>query len=413
MSQTPNRIAGQYNGEKGGFFMLTCLTTLLTIITFGIYRFWAKSRIRRYVWSATAPNNDPMEYTGTGTEKFVGFLIAMVFLAVYLGLVQLGLSFLGFAIWDTIGLDPESPEVLIDQAISGYVTILAILPLVLFARYRGRRYMLSRTRWRGVRFGMDKGAVGYALRGIFYGFLALITLGLLTPLMTFKLEKFMTDRTWYGDAQFEQEGSWTELYRSAIHIIFAALALIGVSVLAAMTGDDAYALLAIPAFIYLMIAFVFYRVDSFRRMARNKIVDDVMGFEAMPQTGFVIKTYIIGTLLTSLITTLAVIPIVLVVVGLGVSGFGGMNAADFDPFEMMQSPLFLVGGLLIVLVYFAMLALSSACANAFIIQPIYGHFVTTGALLNSKHLNEISQRQGDSMPDAEGFADALDVGGAF
>ena len=114
MSQTPNRIAGQYNGEKGGFFMLTCLTTLLTIITFGIYRFWAKSRIRRYVWSATAPNNDPMEYTGTGTEKFVGFLIAMVFLAVYLGLVQLGLSFLGFAIWDTIGLDPESPEVLID-----------------------------------------------------------------------------------------------------------------------------------------------------------------------------------------------------------------------------------------------------------------------------------------------------------
>ena len=49
-----------------------------------------------------------------------------------------------------------------------YVTGLAVLPLIFFAQYRARRYMLSRTRWRGLRFAMDAAAVGYAWRALLY-----------------------------------------------------------------------------------------------------------------------------------------------------------------------------------------------------------------------------------------------------
>ena len=412
MSHTPNKIAGQYNGEKGGFFMLTCITTALTIVTLGIYRFWAKSRVRRYVWSATAPNNDPMEYTGTGIEKFIGFLIAMVFLAIYLGLTQLGLSFVGLSLMDISATDPDNFDVDPIQFVGPIATFVFIIPLVLFARYRGRRYMLSRTRWRGLRFGMDQGAIGFALRGMLYGLLTLLSLGLLWPLMTFKLEKYMTDRTWYGDAQFEQEGSWTELYRSFVHLLLGVLALIILPAISAVTDSWAILVLYPFVFIYAAVGLVFYRVDSFRRMARNKVVDDAMTFEATPETGFVVKTYVLGSLLTSLILFLASLPIGLVTVGLAMSG--NIGPEGFDPATIMDSSGVAFAGIaLTVFVYFGLILLSNACFNAFILQPIYGHFVEKGTLINAKHLDAIEQRAGDKMPDAEGFADALDVGGAF
>lgn len=411
MSRAANRIAGVYNGEKGSLFMLSVITGILTVLTLGIYRFWAKSRVRRYIWSTTTPNGDAMEYTGTGTEKLIGFLIALVILAVYLGTIQVLLSFGGFAVWDTMGLDPASDEAQALQALSGFISLAAMTPLFLFAQYRGRRYMMSRTRWRGMRFGMDKGAIGYALRGVFYGLLSIVSLGALIPLMTFKLEKYITDRTWYGDAQFEQEGSWTELYRSTIHILLPLVAMVAVGGLVAVTGDDGYALLGVLAMIWLGVGVVFYRVDSFRRMARNKVVDDVMTFESDAATGNVLKTLIVGSILSAVLLFIASLPIVIIFMGLGVGSI--MNGEILDPSALEFSPVWYIAGFMIVLMYFVLILLSNAFRLIFISQPILAHFVETTTLLNGSHLDTVAQRVGDTMPDAEGFADALDVGGAF
>ncbi|WP_420861422.1 DUF898 family protein [Algirhabdus cladophorae] len=407
MSRAAKRIQGDYNGEGPSLFMLSMITGLLTILTLGIYRFWAKSRIRRYIWSATAPNGDAMEYTGTGTEKLIGFLIALVFLAVYLGIIQVLLSFGGFAVWDTLGLDPESTQAQIAQGVGGLVSFAALTPLILFAQYRGRRYMMSRTRWRGLRFGMDQGAVGYALRGVLYGALSVVSLGLLIPLMTFKLEKYMTDRTWYGDAQFEQEGSWTELYRSAIHVILPILAFVAIGALVAVTGDNGYGLLSIIAGIWLLVGIIYYRVDSFRRMARNKIVDDVMTFEADAATGNVVTTLIKGGIASFVLLVVASLPIVIITMGLE------FDAVMNDPSSFELTPVWFAGIIMIVVMYFVLLLLSNAFRLVFISQPILAHFVETTTLLNGTHLDEVAQRANDQMPDAEGFADALDIGGAF
>jgi len=411
MSRAANRIAGVYNGEKGSLFMLSVITGILTVLTLGIYRFWAKSRVRRYIWSTITPNGDAMEYTGTGTEKLIGFLIALVILAVYLGTIQVLLSFGGFAVWDTMGLDPASDEAQALQALSGFISLAAMTPLFLFAQYRGRRYMMSRTRWRGMRFGMDKGAIGYALRGVFYGLLSIVSLGALIPLMTFKLEKYITDRTWYGDAQFEQEGSWTELYRSTIHILLPLVAMVAVGGLVAVTGDDGYALLGVLAMIWLGVGVVFYRVDSFRRMASNKVVDDVMTFESDAATGNVLKTLIVGSILSAVLLFIASLPIVIIFMGLGVGSI--MNGEILDPSALEFSPVWYIAGFMIVLMYFVLILLSNAFRLIFISQPILAHFVETTTLLNGSHLDTVAQRVGDTMPDAEGFADALDVGGAF
>ena len=69
---TTDTLNGRYTGAIGAFFWLNFRLGLLTLITLGLYRFWARTRVRRYMWSATSPGGDPFEYTGTGLEKLLG-----------------------------------------------------------------------------------------------------------------------------------------------------------------------------------------------------------------------------------------------------------------------------------------------------------------------------------------------------
>ena len=187
-ASAPTYLCGSFLPENSKLFWLVIRTGALTVMTLGIYRFWARTRLRRYIWSSIMPAGDSFEYTGTGLEKFLGFLIALVVLAVYLGLLQVVLSFVGFNLWGAISSEPNGPTDMLIQFAATYATSLAVLPLIFFAQYRARRYMLSRTHWRGLRFAMDAAALGYVWRALLYYGMSLVTLGALIPLATFRLE---------------------------------------------------------------------------------------------------------------------------------------------------------------------------------------------------------------------------------
>ena len=108
-----NYAHGDYTGDGKALFFLALRTGLLTFFTLGIYRFWAKTRIRRFIWSSTRLDGSRFEYTGTGLEKFLGFLMAVVILAVYLGLIQILLFWFGMTIFAT----RASPEQALAQSI--------------------------------------------------------------------------------------------------------------------------------------------------------------------------------------------------------------------------------------------------------------------------------------------------------
>ena len=69
-----------YDGKISGLYGIFLLNLLLTIITLGIYRFWAITRIRRYLWSHMRFEDTRLSYTGKGKEMFFGFLLAMLIL---------------------------------------------------------------------------------------------------------------------------------------------------------------------------------------------------------------------------------------------------------------------------------------------------------------------------------------------
>lgn len=407
-------LKGAYEGEGMPLFWLALKTGLLTLITLGIYRFWAKARIRRYLWSATAPGGNPFEYTGTGLEKFLGFLFAVVILAVYLGLFQILLFFVGLSVFS----GGDSEEDIIRQIAATYLTAFATLPLLYYAQYRGRRYLLSRTRWRGVRFGAEKGAWGYVWRALGYTLLSIMSLGILIPLQTFKLEKYMYDRTWYGDARFHQEGRWTMLYAAAKHI-FIAMGLLLLGGVLGVVGADmppgpmgfspiagAGIFLGILGYVWLIVGTVAYSVNSFRLLANNKVLGDNIRFAATPKTGVVIGTYLLGSMAVGLAVTILFIPIA--IVGAGVGALLGAMAGTMDE-EMM-----IIGiTVLVSLGYIAAIVLAGALATVFITQPILRHYVEEMTVENASALDRVRQREGDDIVDAEGFADALDVGAGF
>ncbi|MFY0634416.1 MAG: DUF898 family protein [Vannielia sp.] len=401
-------LHGAYRGEGGRLFWLALGTGMLTLLTLGIYRFWAKARIRRYLWSATAPGGNPFEYTGTGLEKFLGFLVAVVILAAYLGILNVLLLFAGFSI--IIGGDPADPMVALQQILVLYINLFALIPLIYFAQYRARRYLLSRTRWRGVRFGAEKGAWGYTWRGCLLALVSAFTLGLLSPLATFQLEKYTWDRTWYGDAKFSQGGKWTSLYRAMIHVIIGVVLFIGAAVL--MVMDEQLALLGFViffvAYIWLIIGFIYYQVHAWRILAAHKVLGDDIRFRSLPRTGTIIGTYIVGTIAVSLLTAIALIP-----VGFLIAGFASVLGGGANPNDLFGSPQGILFIAIIAFAYIFAIVFAGALSMVFITQPILRHYVEETAVIGATKLDAIRQRVGDDVVDAEGFADALDVGAAF
>ena len=219
----------RHAGRSGELFVIFLVNLALSILTLGIYRFWGRTRIRRYVWSQTGLLGEPLEYTGRGVELFLGFLFALVL--IYGPIV--GLYF-------GLGVElPDSGEELGGAQLNTLILFIAIVLLAtpilmlfyyvaLFAAYR---YRIGRTSWLGIRGGMEGSAWRYGFLGLGLGFLNVLTLGWTKPWADSVVFKYRLGRTWFGNGKFDSLLDAEGLYKSY------ALAWIGTAVaVAAMFG---------------------------------------------------------------------------------------------------------------------------------------------------------------------------------
>src|SRR5688572_29525354 len=100
-----NRI--EYDGRASAIFGIWALNFFMKIITIGIYSFWGKTRIRKYVTSCFSLGGDRFEYTGTGGELFKGFLKALPIILIMYGPFFVGTIIGGEeALWPILFLIP-------------------------------------------------------------------------------------------------------------------------------------------------------------------------------------------------------------------------------------------------------------------------------------------------------------------
>jgi uncharacterized membrane protein YjgN (DUF898 family) len=415
-SYRTGKVAPKLDTDGPSLFWLALKTACLSVLTVGFYRFWMITRLRRHYWNAIRIQGDPLEYTGTGIEKILGFLIAITILAVYLGLVNLGLTFLGMSYFD------GNPFAL-------QLSIFAAVPLFFYATYRARRYIMARTRWRGIRFGMDQGAWGYTVRALWYWFLTMATVGLLYPYQQFKLAKYMTDRTWYGDLKFHQSGSWVGLFAYWIWL-YIALGLIGLAVWGMYADRDnplttvIAGLIAFVGYISLFVMFMRYEVVVFRYLWSNRALGEA-SFENDIAPGKIIGVYVAGTLLVGICTVLTGIALMVIagVVAVGIFGIdelqslgAAMNGAMNQPMDMAD-PLQSIPAMVLTLAlfYLALFAFPFAFSHIFITRPILQRKAEAMVIHDAQVLTQSRQRAHDHAAEAGGFADALgvDVGAGF
>jgi uncharacterized membrane protein YjgN (DUF898 family) len=198
--QVPLRAAtcaASFVGRNEVFWRLLTRGAVLLMFTLGIYRFWLTTDVRRYLWSSTQLADDNFEYTGTARELLLGFLIAIALLVpLYVTFFLLGLA-LG-EIWSLLGL-------------------IMLTFLGQYAVYRARRYRLTRTIYRGVRFHQSGSAWRYSASAVFWWTLAALTLGLAYPLAQSRLEHFKMRNTFFGNLPGRFEGSaWQLLMRGLL-----------------------------------------------------------------------------------------------------------------------------------------------------------------------------------------------------
>jgi uncharacterized membrane protein YjgN (DUF898 family) len=64
MQQQPQIATGHYAAPVGGVFGMALRIGILSLIMFGINRFWGKTRLRRYFWANTRMGPDAIEFIG-------------------------------------------------------------------------------------------------------------------------------------------------------------------------------------------------------------------------------------------------------------------------------------------------------------------------------------------------------------
>jgi hypothetical protein len=389
------RLPTEFTGQRGPLFWLGLKTGILTVLTLGLYRFWMKTRLRRYFWSSVRPGGLPLEYTGQGVEKLLGFLIAVVILAFYIGIVNLILMFASLSLFEGVGF--------------GYLLSFAgVVPLWFYATYRARRYVLGRTRWRGIRFALEPGAWGYAWRAMGHWLLTILTLGLLWPRMTFWLEKYRTDRTWYGNLRLEQGGRWTMLYPAARPLLFSVLATAAISA-AAWLGSPGWLFLlfaTVPLFLY---GLLHYRVRCLEILTNHKRAGGLT-LTARPRVGRIlgitlVGNLIIGTLLGGFIGIMA---------GLAATVVGVTAGPEaFDPAAgIVDGPIW-AGIAIVAATYLSVFLLWQVLRQVFITLPEWQHYAETLTINGVQSLPAVRQRGRDEHVEAEGFAEALDLGASI
>lgn len=182
-------------------------TILLSILTLGIYSFWGRTEIRRYLHNEVLAGDDRFEWHGTAVELLIGWLKAIAILVVIYACFFL--ATLSGSEWVKVG-----------AVLLLYLGIFSLMPLILVG---STRYKLSRTSLRGIRFS-STARVGEFAKLYFKGlFLTMLTLGFYSPWFANNIVGYLTRTSRYGDQPFNYDGEGKTLFGSYVAMLFLLL----------------------------------------------------------------------------------------------------------------------------------------------------------------------------------------------
>jgi uncharacterized membrane protein YjgN (DUF898 family) len=390
-----------FSGDRGEFRGLVTRGAGLELVTFGFYRFWLATDIRRHLWSNTLIDGNAAEYTGWAKELLFGFLFAIaILLPIYLA-------------YFLVGVEVERAKA------------FASLPLFLFfylfgqfAIYRARRYRLTRTVWCGVRFWMSGSGLAYAGRAALWGVLMGLTLGLILPWREAALERYKMRHSYYGDLQgsfagtgweFFKRGWWLWLLAVAPLLLLITLPLLrfipGLLPLAKTAtqigGFVTFLMLLAAPFIYGL-----FKAVEWRWWLAGLRFGDVR-FESSLLSGALVGLYwkVIGWfLLISVLFSAYLFASAAVIAGI-----------NHTPMTKLVTPGGLQGGIPMLVVavvgYLALILALNVVMRVYLLRDVWARVIASTTVYRLEAAANVAAEGELANALGEGFADGLDVAG--
>jgi uncharacterized membrane protein YjgN (DUF898 family) len=386
----PNRVS--FFDRRSDFRRLVFRGALLEFVTVGFYRFWLATDMRRHLWSHTSVDGDAAEYTGTAKELLLGFLFALAILApIYLAYFLIGLE---AERWKAFASTP--------LALFYYVFFQ-------FAIYRARRYRMTRTVWRGVRFWMGGSGLSYAWRVTLWSLFATITLGIALPWRQAALERFKMKHTFYGDLAGHFAAAGGALFKRGwlLWLVTMLIVVFPFAVATAQSKALTSAAFAVQAFMSLLLPFIYgaYKSIEWRWWVSGIRFGDV-SFESDLRRGALIGLYwkLIGwNLLLVIMLGIWVSAVLGIAYALG--GFNG-TAPEKLVFVSQQMPVLIGMGV----GYVAGVLIMWMLIRIYLIHDIWKRVAESVTVNNVVAAHNVTTQGSPVGALGEGFAGSLDMG---
>ena len=224
---TPRMSPFTFSGEGREYFGIWIVNILLSILTLGIYSAWAKVRNKQYFYGNTELESARFEYTADPKRILFGRLIAFAFFVVYSILSELSVV----------------------TALIAFGMLVAFMP---WAIRQALRFNARYSNYRNVPFRFTGSLSGAFVAFIAWPVLAMLTLGLLTPMMLQRQQHFILDNHHWGTVPFHFSAPVSAYYMMSLKL---AGCLIGGGLLLWVL-----ALIGLPGFLVFMLVPALYLV---------------------------------------------------------------------------------------------------------------------------------------------------------
>jgi len=384
-----------FSGRGRDFLKLLITGSLFQIPTFGFYRFWMITKLRRHLWANTQVEGEAFEYTGTAKELLIGFLIALAVL-VPIYIAYFILTFMAEERY----------------AFASVPLVLILYVLAHFGSYRARKYRASRTVFRGMRFWMKGAGWAYAVRAILWDIANLLTLGLALPWATASLERYRMRHTYFGSVQGDFSGTGWSLFKRGWWIWALGLIAVNGSIalglsLANANPEHKVVLAGLTPFLGIVTVMLLWPL-AMAIFTRWQI--DGLKFGDVTLASRLRRRTFYGLFLKLLFSSLGFLSVLGVVAAVCYFLFGAFFQEAIEAMRDVEdlSWASLSVGLLIALAYLAVPMGLGVIQRYFFGRGLWAAIVTTTAVANLRSVDAVVAAGQPSGVLGEGLADALD-----
>lgn len=386
-----------FTGLRGDFAWLVLIGGVLQLLTVGFYRFWLVTDIRRHLWRHTRLGPDAFEYTGTARELLIGFLFALAVLAPI------------YVLYFLAGLIAEEAE-----AFASLPLVLVLYVFGQYAAFRARRYRMTRTALRGLRFWMTGSGAAYAARAALWDAATVLTLGLAYPWRAAALERYKMRHTCYGDLAGDFVGTgWRLFLRGAWIWLVGLLAVAGTAVGAgALHAADAFGTLpaeaemGVAGVLGLALLLVLLSLYPLFRATELRWRLEGVRFGPVALRCTLRRRTVLGCYAALLAATLLI-----AIAGTAVLGIAAVAMPDrFAGLAAGSTSGQLAAFMVIAVTYLAVLAAFGIAKRVFVDRGVWVAVVAATTVSGLAALDHVKAAGAAAGSLGEGLADALDVG---